>query len=70
MLVTRTKTFVTTRAELLDEYINKWIDGCGDDISSFKLTPISISYTSINGKGAYMIAQQIQYWVHVPDDPE
>lgn len=70
MRVTRTKTFVTTRAELLDEYINKWLDQHSDDILSCELTPISISYTSINGKGAYMIAQQIQYEMEVPDDPE
>lgn len=69
MLVTRTKTFVTTKAELLDEYINKWIDE-SDNIVSFHLTPISISYTTINNKGAYMIAQQIRYEIEVPDDPE
>ena len=70
MLVTKTKTFVTTKAELLDEYISKWVDEHSDDIFNCRLTPISISYTSINGKGAYMIAQQIQYEMEVPDDPE
>lgn len=70
MLVTRTKTFVTTRAELLDEYINKWIDEHPDDIFNFRLTPVSISYTTIGNKGAYMIAQQIRYEIEVPDDPE
>lgn len=69
MLVTRTKTFVTTKADLLDDYINKWIDEHHDDIFNFRLTPISISYTTINGKGAYMIAQQIRYMIYVPDDP-
>lgn len=70
MRVTRTKTFVTTRAELLDEYINKWLDEHSDDILSCELTPISISYTTIGNKGAYMIAQQIRYVMVVPDDPE
>lgn len=70
MRVTRTKTFVTTRAELLDEYINKWLDEHSNDIFSCELTPISISYTTIGNKGAYMIAQQIRYVMVVPDDPE
>ena len=37
---------------------------------SCELTPISISYTTIGNKGAYMIAQQIRYVMVVPDDPE
>jgi hypothetical protein len=41
-----------------------------DGIFNFWLTPISISYTTIGNKGAYMIAQQIRYQIEVPDDPE
>ena len=70
MLVTRVKTFVSTRAELLDQKINDWIDDHPDDIFNFRLTPPSISYTSIKDKGAYMICCQAKYEIDIPDDPE
>ena len=67
MFVTQTKTFVTTKAELLDEYVNKWIEQHYTEIELYSLTDPTISYTCINGKGAYMITQQIQYEVKFPD---
>ena len=69
MLVTRVKTFVSTKAELLDQKINDWIDH-SDDIFSFHLTQPSISYTSIKDKGAYMICCQVKYEIYIPDRPE
>lgn len=65
MLVARIKTFVSTKAELLDEKVNDFIATLPDD--SYDISAPCISYTCINGKGAYMICCTVCYQEEIKD---
>ena len=47
------KSFVSTKADLLDEKVNKWLEE-NPDIIWYDIHPY-LSYTSLRDKGAYMI---------------
>ena len=51
--MTQIKTFISTKAELLDEKVNKWLEE-NSDIEWYEIKPY-MSYASIKDKGAYMI---------------
>lgn len=57
--MTQIKTFISTKAELLDEKVNKWLNE-NQDIEWFEIVPY-MSYASIKDKGAYMIGCTIMY---------
>lgn len=53
------KSFVSTKAELLDEKVNKWLEE-NEDIIWYDVHPY-MSYTAIKDKGAYMIGVTVLY---------
>lgn len=59
--ILQTKFFITTKADLLTEKVNKWIQENWDKVYAVDVKPI-MSYTTINNKGAYMIGCVIEYY--------
>ena len=65
----RTKFFVSTKADLLTEQVNKWYDEMDEKYGNkfginTNAKPI-MSYTTINDKGAYMIGCCINYILYI-----
>lgn len=58
--MTQIKTFISTKAELLDEKVNKWLKE--NNVDWYHIAPY-MSYTTIKDKGAYMIGCTIIYRV-------
>lgn len=56
----KVKFFITTRAELATEKVNKWLEENYDHIDVVSIKPF-MSYTDIGDKGAYMIGCMIEY---------
>lgn len=70
----RVQFFVSTKADLLTDKVNKWIDEMkeqyGDNFSiSDNVKPV-MSYTTINNKGAYMIGCCVNYILFVDKEEE
>ena len=70
----RVQFFVSTKADLLTDKVNKWIDEMeeqhGDNFSiSDKVEPV-MSYTTIKDKGAYMIGCCVNYILFVDEEEE
>lgn len=62
--MTQIKSFISTKAELLDEKVNKWLEEF-PGIYWYEIVPY-MSYTSLKDKGAYMIGITIIYKVKDP----
>ncbi len=63
--MTQIKTFITTKAEYLDEKVNKWFEE-NSPIVWYEITPY-LSYTSIKDKGSYMVGCTIIFKKEEPD---
>ena len=59
--ILQTKFFITTKADLLTDKVNKWIQENWDKVYGLEVKPV-MSYTTINNKGAYMIGCVIEYY--------
>lgn len=70
----RVKFFVSTKADLLTEKVNKWLDEMEEEYGanfSVETYPQPImSYTTINDKGAYMIGCCVNYVLFVDKEEE
>lgn len=56
----RVKFFVSTKAELLEEKVNKWLEE-HEEVDVLSIQPF-MSYSSIKDKGAYMIGCMLHYF--------
>ena len=56
----KVKFFVTTKADLATEKVNKWLEEHENEIDVVSFQPF-MSYTGLNNKGAYMIGCMISY---------
>lgn len=63
--MTQIKSFVSTKADLLDEKVNKWLEE-NPNIAFHSIIPY-MSYTSIKDKGAYMVGCTIIFRQNLRD---
>lgn len=66
----KVKFFISTKADLATEKVNKWLEEHEDEIDVVSFQPF-MSYTGLNDKGSYMIGCMISY-LEIPskDDAE
>ena len=58
--MTQIKSFITTKADYLDEKVNKWLEE-NPSIRWYDITPY-MSYTSLKDKGSYMVGCTIIFF--------
>ena len=63
--MTQIKSFITTKADFLDEKVNKWFEE-NSSIRWYEIIPY-MSYTSLKDKGSYMVGCTIIYIKEEPD---
>lgn len=70
----RVKFFVSTKADLLTEKVNKWLDDMEEEYGAhFSVDDYAqpiMSYTTINDKGAYMIGCCVNYVLFIDKEEE
>lgn len=56
----KVKFFISTKADLATDKVNKWLEENYDKINVISIQPF-MSYTDIKEKGAYMIGCMVSY---------
>ena len=65
--ITQIKTFISTKGELLDERVNKWMAEEESIAYILEVRPF-LSYTTIKDKGAYMVGCMVEYVKFVEEE--
>ena len=65
--ITQIKTFISTKTELLDKKVNKWIREEESIVCILEIRPF-LSYTTIKDKGAYMVGCMVEYVKFVEEE--
>lgn len=65
----KVKFFITTKADLATEKVNKWLEEHKNEIDVVSFQPF-MSYTGLNDKGSYMIGCMVTYFEIPQEEPE
>jgi hypothetical protein len=65
--ITQIKTFISTKAELLDKKVNRWIREEESIACILEIRPF-LSYTTIRDIGAYMVGCTVEYLKFVEEE--
>lgn len=65
----KVKFFISTKADLATDKVNKWLEEHENEIDVVSFQPF-MSYTGLNDKGSYMIGCMITYFEIPQVEPE